>query len=41
MRFNGSILKVFMNGAWITWIYLFTIFIRLEYVDAKIGKRLI
>lgn len=32
-------LKVFVNGAWITWIYLVAIFIRLEYVDAKIGKR--
>lgn len=34
-------LKVFVNGAWITWIYLVAIFIRLEYVDAKIGKSLI
>lgn len=33
-------LKVFVNGAWITWIYLVAIFIRLEYVDAKIGKQL-
>lgn len=38
MSFNGT-LKVFVNGAWITWIYLFAIFIQLEYVDAKIGKR--
>ncbi|XP_031639378.1 acid sphingomyelinase-like phosphodiesterase 3b isoform X2 [Contarinia nasturtii] len=29
--------KVLVNGAWIIWIYLFAIFIRLEYVDAKIG----
>lgn len=31
-------LKVFVNGAWITWIYLVAIFIRFEYVDAKIGN---
>lgn len=31
-------LKVFVNGAWITWIYLVAIFIRLDYADAKIGK---
>lgn len=39
MSFNGTTLRVFINGAWITWIYLFAIFIRLEHVDAKIGKR--
>lgn len=38
MSFNDT-LRVFVNGAWIIWIYLFAIFIRLEYVDAKIGKR--
>lgn len=41
MSFNGTALRVFINGAWITWIYLFAIFIRLEYVDAKIGKRML
>lgn len=40
MSFNGGTLKVFVNGAWIIWIYLFTIFIRLDYVDAKIGKQI-
>lgn len=39
MSFNGGTLKVFVNGAWIIWIYLFAIFIRLDYVDAKIGKQ--
>lgn len=38
MNYNGTALRGFINGAWITWIYLFAIFIRLEYVDAKIGK---
>lgn len=41
MSFIGSALRVFINGAWITWIYLFAIFIQLEYVDAKIGKRML
>lgn len=30
-------LRVFINGAWIIWIYLFALHSRLECVDAKIG----
>lgn len=37
MSFNRT-LRVFFNGAGIIWIYLFAIFIRVENVDAKIGK---
>lgn len=40
MRYNDR-LRVFLNGAWITWIYIFAVFSRLGCADAKIGEFLV